>query len=363
MKYRCCEQSYRVVVWNNEKTMLYFYCRSRYQKQGSHEYPAVRCKYGNFFRRLYSMKTGKYSFHITLQDPAFLPFYKGSTFRGVLGHALKRIVCTLHHTSCGECMLQNHCAYALVFETRHARTAPEGGRISDSPHPLVIQPPLTPQQKFARDDALCCDLLLFGESNQYLPYFVYAFDQMGKLGIGKQIDGRRSRFTLTAVTFGAGFLYRKGQNKIILPEVLPEAGLFVNQTPPVNRLRLKLVTPLRISDPKKGPADLPFDVLIRSLIRRNTALLNTWGEGEPDLAYSDLAKKAAYITTVENRLSWFDWKRYSARQDRKMFMGGLTGEITYAGDLTPFMPLLEMGQIVHAGKNTAFGLGQYILEH
>jgi hypothetical protein len=327
-----------------------------------HDNSAIRCKDGNLFPRSCSMKTGNYSFHITLQDPAFLPFYKGSTFRGVLGHALKRIVCAQRQTSCEDCMLKTHCAYALVFETRHARPAPAGERISDAPHPMVIKPPLTPQQKFFKGDTLCCGLLLFGEINQHLPYFVYAFDQMGKLGIGSRVNGRRSRFTLTAVTFGAESLYRQGRDKIILPDTLPDNTLSLIQTPPVNRLRLKLITPLRIAGREKGPADLPFDVLIRSLIRRSTALLNTWGDGEPDLDYPALAKKAADITTVENRLSWFDWKRYSARQDRKMFMGGLIGEITYTGDLTRFMPLLHMGQIVHAGKNTAFGLGQYILE-
>jgi hypothetical protein len=309
------------------------------------------------------MKTGKYTFHITLQDPAFLPFYKGSTFRGVLGHALKRIVCALKRTPCETCILNTHCAYALVFETRLARPAPQGDRISDPPHPMVIEPPLTPQQVFDKGETLCCDLLLFGEINQHLPYFVYAFDQMGQLGIGKQVNGRRSRFNLTAVTCKDTSLYRKGQDTITLPDTLPETFLTQNQqTLPVQRLQIRLITPLRIAGREKGPADLPFDILIRSLIRRNTALLNTWGQGEPDLNYPDLAQKAADVTIADNRLAWFDWKRYSARQDKKMFMGGLTGEITYTGDLTPFMPLLYMGQTVHAGKNTAFGLGKYSLE-
>lgn len=317
----------------------------------------------NLFHRSCSMKTGNYSFHITLEEPAFLPFYKGSTFRGVLGHALKRIICALKHTSCHDCMLKAHCAYALVFETRHARPSPDGTRISDAPHPLVIEPPLTPRQTFAGGDSLECRLLLFGEINQHLPYFVYAFEQMGKLGIGRQVNGRRPGFSLSAVTLEDTCLYRKGRDTITIPDTLPETTLDLpQQMPPVHRLKLKLITPLRITAREKARPDLPFDVLIRSLIRRCTALLNTWGRGEPPLNYPDLAQKAAAVTLTDNGLSWFDWKRYSARQDRKMFMGGLTGEVTYTGDLTPFMPLLAMGQTVHAGKNTAFGLGKYTIE-
>jgi hypothetical protein len=316
----------------------------------------------NLFSGSCSMKTGNYTFHITLQDPAVLPFYKGSTFRGVLGHALKRIICALKRTSCDTCLLKSQCAYALVFETRFARPAPAGDRISDPPHPMVMEPPLTPQQEFNKGDTLRCTLLLFGEVNQHLPYFVYAFDQMGQLGIGRRINGRRSRFALTAVTHGNTSVYQKGGDTITLPDTLPVTTLSENLVAPVHQVRLKLITPLRITGREKGPANLPFDVLVRSLIRRNTALLNTWGQGEADLDYPDLARKAAAITIADNHLTWFDWKRYSARQDKKMFMGGLTGEITYTGDLTPFIPLLKMGQTVHVGKNTAFGLGQFILE-
>jgi len=40
---------------------------------------------------------GKYKFLCRLKDDANLPYYKGSTFRGVFGRALKRVVCALFH--------------------------------------------------------------------------------------------------------------------------------------------------------------------------------------------------------------------------------------------------------------------------
>jgi hypothetical protein len=45
-----------------------------------------------------------------------------------------------------------------------------------------------------------------------------------------------------------------------------------------------------------------------------------------------------------------------------MRLGGIVGEITYTGNLEPFIPLLRAGEILHAGKNTSFGLGRYTIK-
>lgn len=71
-----------------------------------------------------------------------------------------------------------------------------------------------------------------------------------------------------------------------------------------------------------------------------------------------LVKRAEAVKSVEKLFCWTDWERYSNRQERKMFMGGLTGSVIYEGDFTPFAGIMAMSQQVHVGKNTAFGLGK-----
>jgi len=56
---------------------------------------------------------------------------------------------------------------------------------------------------------------------------------------------------------------------------------------------------------------------------------------------------------------WYDWERYSSRQDRRMKLGGFVGEITYLGDLKDFLPFLLLGSYIHVGKGATFGLGKY----
>ncbi len=42
-----------------------------------------------------------------------------------------------------------------------------------------------------------------------------------------------------------------------------------------------------------------------------------------------------------------------------MKFGGLLGSISYEGDLAPFMPYLALGEWLHVGGKTSFGLGRY----
>jgi CRISPR/Cas system endoribonuclease Cas6 (RAMP superfamily) len=45
-----------------------------------------------------------------------------------------------------------------------------------------------------------------------------------------------------------------------------------------------------------------------------------------------------------------------------MLLGGMIGRVTYAGDLTEFVPLLKFAEKVHLGKATTFGLGKFKME-
>lgn len=304
------------------------------------------------------MEFGKYLFHIKLTQDAVLPAYKGSTFRGLLGHALKRTVCALKNQTCAPCILRQNCTYALVFETAHALPAPENAKMSDPPHPMVLEPPLTEKRQFTAGETLACGMILFGDLNRNLPYFIYAFDQMGRIGLGKSLHGSRAGFTLECVTFGDKTVYSKKNGRVTLPDVLPTLDLTPDQNKSPDHVTLNLQTPFRISTKTGQGPNLPFDLLMRSLIRRCTALFNAYGNGEPALNYPDLVKKASRVKLTDNRLSWFDWQRYSSRQETKMYMGGLLGQVAYHGDLGPFLPFLRMAETVHAGKNTAFGLGK-----
>lgn len=310
------------------------------------------------------MLYGKYQFLCRLENEAILPYYKGSTFRGVFGHAMKKVVCVLKRQECRQCLLNQRCVYTLVFETSDFTKPPEGSKIASVPHPFVIEPPLMTQTHFAEGSAFDFHLILFGEVNHNLPYFIYAFDQMGKLGIGRRIKGKRGQFALDTVKVNGQVIYSNDDQTLKTSDPLHSLNLSEPKDCPEETFRLRLVleTPLRFKFGNRLMADLPFHVLVRVMLRRISALFNCYGAGELPLDYQGLVRRAEAVRMADSTLEWFDWRRYSQRQERGMLMGGVMGSVTYEGKIGEYMPLIDFCTKVHLGKQTSFGLGKVRFE-
>jgi len=128
----------------------------------------------------------------------------------------------------------------------------------------------------------------------------------------------------------------------------------------VMSLTLNFLTPTRIIYDSHLTLDLEFHILVRNLLRRLSLLYYFHCNGDAsEWDFNGIIEKAKEIKVHRRDLKWYDWERYSARQDVKMKMGGFTGSITFEGDIGPFMPLIKAGEILHTGKGTGFGLGKY----
>jgi CRISPR-associated endoribonuclease Cas6 len=127
-------------------------------------------------------------------------------------------------------------------------------------------------------------------------------------------------------------------------------------------LTLRFLTPARLVYGGSLADSLDFHVLIRVLLRRLSNLAYFHCDTELQLDFRGLIAAAEQVQTVSSHLWWYDWERYSARQDTRMKLGGFLGSVTYQGDLQPFIPMLQLGAFVHVGKGTSFGLGKYVMQ-
>jgi hypothetical protein len=302
------------------------------------------------------MLFGRYQISCELETEGFLPSFKGSTFRGAFGAALKRAVCAARQSECKACLLSSRCLYAQTFERQSPSTSL---RQAAPPHPYVIEPLDDLSTRYAPNAPFAFDLLLFGEASSYLPYFVYAFQLMGERGIGQYTGRGAGRFRLTGVTNAGVELFDAAANKLapFQPTQIPWPTLAEDDNT-VGEVTLQLVTPLRLKSNNQFSAQLPFSLLTRAALRRISGLFATYGGGEPPLDYRGLTHRASAVQTVNASLKWSEMERYSNRQHEAMLFGGMTGSVTYRGALAPYRPLLELACDWHLGKQTTFGLGK-----
>lgn len=129
-------------------------------------------------------------------------------------------------------------------------------------------------------------------------------------------------------------------------------------------VHLHLQTPLRLQHKGKvlGAAAVTPVILLRQLIRRISIYWQMQrDEAIPGETIGYLNQLADSVDTDEKRLSFKQWVRFSARQQQLMQMDGVVGHWLLR-DVSPQMQqLLWLGQYLHVGKGTAFGLGGYVI--
>jgi len=187
---------------------------------------------------------------------------------------------------------------------------------------------------------------------------------MGRIGISKRINGKSGQFSLKKVILNGKTIYTDVSQKLNMDESLSLLSLSEPREYPENNFQLKITleTPLRIKFENRLTDELQFHLLVRAMLRRISSLCHFYGSGEPALNYPGLVKQAHDIDIIECELKWFDWRRYSNRQEESMLMGGLAGGITYQGNIGQYMPLIDFCSKVHIGKQTSFGLGKFNAE-
>lgn len=301
------------------------------------------------------------------EETVLMPVYKGNVLRGGFGAALKNVACALRRAECDKCMLKSNCAYSQIFET----PVPDDSKYLEgrqfAPHPFALEPPLETKTSYDEDDEISFQLLLVGKAIGFTPYFVLAFHILGQWGLGKRIQGQRGRCFLHRVESisadGEPCVIYTGESEQFSAEyhVITGQGILESsEGVEADSVALEFLTPARIKSNGRFRDNIDFEMLIRALLRRIMTLSYFHCGQELELDYRGLVERARQnVRKVGDGSHWHDWSRYSRRQDTRLMMGGIRGRVAFEGDLHEFMPLLLLGEYVHVGKGTAFGLGKY----
>lgn len=257
------------------------------------------------------------------------PYFTGSMLRGAFGHALKKVTCINPAYKCEGCFAAENCVYYSFYEKE------------------TIQP------RFRFDISLESDTFdfgfyLFGDACKHLLHVLPGLEMaLCQNGLGKE----RTLFRDITMLVDGVIVY---ENQAFLPHIpsTPQTFSRANYTPNV---KVKLLTPLRIKqDNQIAHNDVALKNIIRSIYQRKQQIFHN--EQVHSLPYKPS------MTTVINLLENKKLYRKSDRQGRKIVMDGVLGEFAVIGLGEESFHLLKLGEILGAGKQTAFGLGKLKVE-
>jgi hypothetical protein len=207
-------------------------------------------------------------------------------------------------------------------------------------------------------------LVLVGRAFDYLPYFIYVLSATGRRGIGRARVPFRLMAVADASTDDGPVIFRAEEGVVYSGvQAITLEGLRHQDDRQLSQVTLEFLTPLRIKKYggyQEGSERIEFATLLDLLLGRieALALFHCGGDWVPNAALREAARSVRVVT---RHLSLQRLERYSNRQQQKLPMHGMVGSISFAGNLAAFLPLLRMGEYIHIGAGTAFGLGRYRL--
>jgi hypothetical protein len=245
-------------------------------------------------------------------------------------------------------MFHATCVYGLVFESIVPKdNAVVSGRDRIS-HPIIVE-----TDKFTERavDSLILTLIFLGPVIRYLPYFFYALKKGGEAGILKpripyvvsDVSGDGRSLLINQETIDTQFEPDSWEY-----DPASNGGLCKN-------LLVQLDAPLRFKINGHYADQFSAAEFALCLHRRMQTLCSQYGSNDSDGGY----RFSEGWAIKENMLAWSDFTHYSARQNKVMQLGGVSGSMVLSGNFTSYeYASLKFAEIFHAGKNTNFGLGK-----
>jgi len=283
-----------------------------------------------------------------------LPPFWGPTLRGGLGYHLKKTVCHVKQSDCQKCIVQKSCAYSYIFEG----VAPENREFMrlypNIPQPFVILTSMDAPSQISAGMEFQFGMRLFGRAIELFPYIVYSLLEIGKEGLGKDSIPYRID-SITQPAFPT-VVYKDGSQCLGMLQ-----KEFVSPVPhnSDSQLSVEFLTPTKLQVGGAEARKIGFSDLMKAVNRRLSILAYFYGiPFEPSDTLSDYLTGVESVSVISDQTRLYEINRFSGRQQQKMTLRGLVGNITFAGNLSLYIPILKLAEICHVGKATSFGFGR-----
>jgi len=279
--------------------------------------------------------------------------------RGAFGEIFRKLVCGPGCQDAKTCDVRSTCPYARVFEPRTSRGEGPSG-LADWPRPFVFRAAHLDGRTLQPGDGFHFDVHIFDVRDPALPYFVLAFAQLAREGLGPG----RARAELTEVDqLGLGGvaeaqLFEGNRFQMGVLASPNRWELSAARGGCQSRVRVRFVTPTELKSGREL-APLPeFGILFSRLRDRISTLRALYGEGPLEIDFRAMGERAAAVGMTRCELRWHEVNRLSSRTGQRHPLGGFVGEAEYEGELGEFLPYLFTGKWTGVGRQTVWGKGE-----
>ncbi len=319
----------------------------------------------------------KITFTIEFTEDTMLPKQKVSAIRGGIGEMLLRANC-VRRRECEGCDFADECIVQRIMYSKYEKkpsfvtTGESVGYVLECDNY---------EEEFYQGDQLNFQLILFGKNIVYFNQYLQAISMLGDSGLGKH----QAHFVIAAIknqywqdilvnnsinmgnyqisTVGEYIDYRMRQ----LQKARLQESQFQEQPQKESQGKLSHAgdgsysgmlafhTPFTVKYQGEFIRDLQMEPIIAS-IRRRLYMLDCF-EGIEAEIFWDETPEVAITTYQQSRLEGVN--RYSNRRDSAMTLRGIRGKVWFEGADLDTMRLLFVGELLHIGKNSSFGFGEY----
>lgn len=309
-----------------------------------------------------NLAISRYRFTLRITEPLRLPDYSGSTLRGVFGHALMQLSGINQDDIARKTPLVLNSPYTQIFAPQANvtdQTTLNG--LNQLPVPYVIEAPLISAKTWLPGELLQFHQVLTEPALFQLQVIVLAWRRAFSRGVGVG-DGKALLISVEHELPTGEWceIYSETEARIREHSTLLRVPEYQHTTD----VHLQLQTPLRLQQRGKilGTQEINGNTFLRHLIRRISLYLQYQNQNACSLDGIRQLNSLADQIQDERQLEWQDWQRYSSRQKQAMKLGGVLGR-WYLKNVPPeLLKFIYVGQWLHLGKETAFGLGKYTWE-
>lgn len=299
---------------------------------------------------LLNIRYVKLHFEIELLYDSLLSVYKPFALRGGMVQMLMAKYC-MSDQECDYCAFASEC---LVTRIKYSDFEIKPYFIKEKGNCGYIIECEDYRTRFSAGNELHFSVVLFGKTIVHFQHILDAFIDLGKEGLGTNkvlFEVKRVTNSLRQEIYRDGNLNRDKYNVLTVED-------YVNYR--LSRKvchRVYFQTPAKFVVRKKLIEEFDPAVLFKSIARR-LYILNSFEGNDIEQIYSEV--DGIDPPAVINQCAWIQRNaRYSTRQKQRYVLTGIKGYIDFGQLSEAQYILLLAGELIHVGKETAFGYGKY----